>query len=323
MTRPSPAGIALLCIALTLLVLVDSIALGGPARPPPMASISEPFRSVDLSGLPTLAKFRGSDGTPLAYREYAATGVQKGSVTLIHGSSANSVSMHPLAHALATSGYRVFALDIRGHGQSGAKGHIDHVGQLDDDLAAFVREVRPPQPSTLAGFSSGGGFALRFAGGKYQALFSSYVLMSPFLSQDAPNQRPASGGWVSVGLPPVVALTMLNAAGFRAFNALPVTAFALDDRASALLTPTYDYNLATNFRPDPDFIANIRRAAAPCVVVAGMADEAFHTDRLEGIFRRAGKGWDVVLVPGVGHIALTLDARAIEAVVRAVDGLRE
>src|SRR5262249_56769442 len=84
--------------------------------------------------------------------------------------------------------------DIRGHGASGRKGQIAYIGQLEDDLADFIQAVSPPQPITLAGFSSGGGFAIRFAGSKQQNLFQSYLFLAPFLSPDAPTTRPGSGG---------------------------------------------------------------------------------------------------------------------------------
>jgi alpha-beta hydrolase superfamily lysophospholipase len=230
--------------------------------------------------------------------------------------------MHVLAKALAAAGYKVFSLDMRGHGQSGAKGHIDFIGQLDSDLADFVRAVHPPPPSTLAGFSSGGGFVLRFAGGENQSLFGSYLLLSPFLGENAPNQRPGSGGWVSVGIPRVIGLAALNALGIRAFNSLPVASFALNEQARAFLTPEYDFNLAMNFRPERDYAANIRRVAQPCAVLAGTADEAFRTETLEEIFRAAGKNWEVELLPNVGHIPLTLEPPAVAATVRHVRKLQ-
>ena len=313
----------LLSVFVGLLVVAACLAWGGPSRPPPMPAMVEAFRLVKLDGLPSLTTYSASDGTALAYREYLPPGAPKGSVTLIHGSSASGGSLHPLASALSAAGYLVFTLDMRGHGASGTRGHIDYIGQLDDDLAAFVKAVRPPPPSTLVGFSSGGGFVLRIAGGSRQDLFDSYLLLSPFLSQDAPNQRPASGGWVNVGIPRIVALSVLNALGVTAFNWLPVTAFALDDQASALLTPAYDFTLATNFRPRPDFAADIRNTRGPLAVLAGSADEAFDTRTLGGIFGASGQeGRTVRLLPRVGHASLILDPRALAAAVGAVDKLQ-
>ena len=314
--------IRILALGAPVVAIALGIALGGPAQPPPMTSINDPFKTVDFSDLPPVRTFPATDGQLLAYREYAPIGAARGSVTLIHGSSASSSSMHPIAKALARAGYEVFAVDVRGHGRSGIKGHIGFVGQLESDLADFVRVVQPPKPSTLVGFSSGGGFVLRFAGSKYQDNFGSYLLLSPFISQDAPNQSPGSGGWVSVGVPRIVALSVLNAVGISAFNSLPVMSFALNEQARSFLTTQYDFNLATNFRPEPDYMANIRRVAQPVRILAGDADEVFRTAELEGIFRAAGKPWDVNLLPGIGHIELTLRPAAIAAIVHDVDSLQ-
>jgi len=319
---------ALLGTAVCAAVLAAAIAFGGPGQPASMPSINNPFSSVDFSRVPPLLHYSGADGAGLAYRYYAPqansapSGSARGSVVLVHGSSASSQSMHVLAQAFAAAGYAAYALDMRGHGASGTKGDIAYVGQLEDDMDAFVRAVRPAAPATLVGFSSGGGFVLRFAGSARQQEFASYLLLSPFLSQDAPTYRPGGGGWVSVGVPRIVGLTVLSSVGITAFNSLPVTRFALDERAKAVLTPAYSYTLAVNFRPKRDYAADIRAARQPVAVIAGVADELFFTDRFEPIFRQQGQAWPVTLLPGIGHITLTLDPLAVNAAVVAVQGLR-
>jgi non-heme chloroperoxidase len=315
--------IALIGVTALSAILAGALAFGGPKPLPPMASINNPFKTVDFSDLPPLSRYTASDGAPLAYRRYNPSGgVGKGSVVLVHGSSASSNSMHPLAKAYANAGYVAYALDIRGHGESGQKGQIAYVGQLEDDIAAFMKAASPPQPSTLVGFSSGGGFVLRVAGSSRQDLFQSYLLLSPFLSQDAPTFRPNSGGWVSVGVPRYVGVALLNLAGIRAFNDLPVTSFALDEKAKSLLTPQYSYALASNFRPNRDYAADIKAVRHPCAVVAGAADELFFTDRFEPLFRSLGKKWPVTLLPGIEHIPLTLAPAALAQAVQDVGRLQ-
>ena len=314
-------------VLLVLLVAVIALAIvfGGPGTPPPMHSISDPFRAVDFSDLPPLSRFTARDGTPLAYRVYvpgATTTPGRGSVVLIHGSSATSASLHLLAKAFAGAGFYAYALDVRGHGASGTKGQIGYIGQLEDDLADFMHAVSPAPPSTLVGFSSGGGFALRFAGSDGQRLFQSYLLLSPFLRHDAPTERPDAGGWVSVGVPRLICLSILNAAGFHALNGLPVLRFALSDQDKTILTSEYSYALATNFAPQDDYQANIRAMNQPCSVVAGADDEVFYTNRFAEVFRRAGKDIPVTLVPGVDHIQLTLSPPALAADVQAVETLQ-
>ena len=299
--------------------LAAAITFGGPTAPPVMASIANPFDTVDFSDLPPLQRYVALDGAALAYRHYGpASGTVKGSVVLVHGSSASSNSMHLLAKAFASAGYDAYALDMRGHGASGTKGRIDYIGQLEDDLSAFAGSVPLTKPATLVGFSSGGGFVLRVAGSPRQDTFQNYLLLSPFLSPDAPNARPGGGGWVNIGLPRIIALTILNQLGIRLFNDLPAVSFALREEAKKSLTPTYSFSLVANFAPQRDYAANIRAVHRPVAVVAGTADEVFVTDTLEAIFRKQGQPWPVTLLPGIGHIALTLDPSAVKAAVRAV-----
>ena len=42
---------------------------------------------------------------------------------------------------MSAEGIPVYAPDIRGHGQTGVRGDIDYAGQLDDDMADFIRDV--------------------------------------------------------------------------------------------------------------------------------------------------------------------------------------
>jgi alpha-beta hydrolase superfamily lysophospholipase len=225
--------------------------------------------------------------------------------------------MHLLARAFAESGLSAHALDMRGHGASGNKGQIAYVGQLDDDLQDFMRSVQPVRPATLAGFSAGGCFALRVAGGERQTLFDQYLLLSPFIGQDAPTYRPYSGGWVSVGIPRIVALTLLDAVGVHVLASLPVARFALNEQAKAMLTPHYSFALASNFRPKRDWRAGIRSAQQPMRLLAGQQDEAFFAERFDALFKTEGKDVPVTLLPGIGHIALTLDPLAVRAAVAA------
>ena len=300
-----------------------AIVFGGPTTPAQMASINEPFKALDFSDLPALQHFVAKDGASLAYRLYRTSATPaNGSVVFVHGSSASSNSMHILAKAFAKAGYDAYALDVRGHGASGVKGQIGYIGQLEDDLESFAHAVTLQKPATLAGFSSGGGFVLRFAGSPRQDIFQNYLLLSPFLSQDAPTYRPDGGGWVKVGIPRLIAISILNGFGIRAFNDLPVTRFALNEEAKAFLTPEYSYSLAQNFRPLADYEANIRAAMQPVAVLAGTADEAFHTDKLQDTFRKQGKNWTVTLLPGIGHIPLTLEPSAVNAAVKAVSDMR-
>lgn len=317
--------LALAMVALSVILIggvAAVIAFGGPVQLPPMQSVDDPFASVDFSGVAPLQRFSARDGTSLAYRSYGQTNERaKGSVVLVHGSSARSQSIHPMARDFARAGYVAYALDIRGHGLSGTNGRIDYIGQLEDDLEDFLKAARPAGRKSLIGFSAGGGFALRFAADPRRALFDYYLLLAPFMSQDASTYRPASGGWVSVGLPRIVALVALNRVGVSWFNDLPVTIFALTPAAQKLVTPSYSFALAMNFRPRPDYRADIAAARQPMEVLVGQNDDQFIPERFAAEFTAAGRNVPVSIVPGIGHIELTLSPAAIQAAIAAINRL--
>ena len=318
-----PKRVFLIWLGLVVAIFACVIVFGGPGRPHPMGSITDPFASVDFSDLPQLSWFTAQDGTQLAYRSYAPTTspASEGSVVLIHGSSATSSSMHTMAKALSAAGFATYALDIRGHGGSGRKGQIDYIGQLEDDLTDFMKAVSPRPPVTLAAFSSGGGFGVRFAGSGRQDLFQSYLFLAPFLSQDAPTARPGSGGWASVGVPRIIALAILNGFGIRTFNSLPVLRFAVSENAKAILTPEYSYALETNFRPHRDYLADLRNMHRPFRTLIGQNDEVYYSDRFGEVLRQAGKDVPVTVIPAVDHIHLILSPLAFEKVVQAIKSL--
>ena len=83
-----------------------------------------------------------------------------------------------------------------------------------------------------------------------------------------------------MGLPRIIALTLLNQFGITRWNHLPVLRFALNDVAREMLTPLYSYTVATNFRPHDDYQADIRNARGAVCIVAGQDDELFYADRL-------------------------------------------
>ncbi len=208
-------------------------------------------------------------------------------------------------------------VDMRGHGDSGPRGQAAYVDQLEDDVADFMRAVPYEGPSTLVGFSSGGGFVLRFSGGKRQDLFDRYLLLSPYLHRTAPVNRVIEDNWVSVGLPRFIALSLLNRVGITAGNHLPVLRFGLDDAIKNQLTSSYSYTLTLAFAPHDDYRGDMRGSHQPMRIVTGSEDELFYGSRYAGVFSDAGKPVPVTLVPGVNHMGLTLDPLAMPAIMDA------
>ena len=317
----------LIGIAITLLVLAcvlgGMIAFGTSAAPPPMASIGNPFSNVDYSDLPPLTRITARDGVPLAVRVWkadAAPADVRRVVVAIHGSSAMGASMHSLAKELRDADTAVYAPDMRGHGDSGRRGDIDYRTHLDDDLADMVAAVRAAHPKAkliLLGFSSGGGFALHSAATPLGGEFARTVLVSPMLGPRAPTARGGfSNAWAQPYLPRIIGLVILNRAGIHAFDYLPSLAFGIAPENAGRLTGVYSFRLMMAFGT-MDYAADLKNAKSPLAVLVGGEDELFDASKFEPTVHAVRPEVPVSVVSGLGHISMTIDPRAISAIVAA------
>jgi alpha-beta hydrolase superfamily lysophospholipase len=312
-------AIALLAIPFLLIALLAAMIIFGTAKPPkPMESMSAPFAQIDFRDLPSIETFSARDGSALAYRAYPAG---DRIAILIHGSAGGGAGMHALAKALQATGISAYAPDIRGHGASGPDGDIAYAGQIDDDLADFLTLVRSKHPAghiALAGFSSGGGYVLRVAGGPNGGLFDNYLLISPYLGHRAPTQRPHCGGWAAPYIPRMIALLILDRLGFHRLEGLPVIAFAIEPGNEKGLTSTSSYRIARTFHPNADYLKDFRKTPKPMTVVAGAADEVFYAEKYAPLIHAVRPDIPVTLVPGLGHIDMILKPQGIKAVAAAL-----
>jgi len=312
-----------------LRILVVGLAIAGSAalllagllawplrQPPELASISEARKSIDFATMPEVSRFQARDGTELAYRHYPAQAPATGRIAVVvHGSSGSSRgAIHALSRALAQRGVETFAVDIRGHGDSGTRGDIAYAGQLDDDMADLVAEIRKSDstaPLTLIGHSSGGGFALRIAGSPIQNLFARTVLLAPYLGYDAPSSRPDAGGWASPDIPRFLALAVLHRIGMPWAESLPALAFAVPPNSARALTATYSYRLMRDFAASADFRADLAAATRPVAIFAGSADELMLSDRYD---EAAGGRATVRIIEGVNHMGIVGDPAAVSII---------
>jgi len=310
-------AIAAGAIVLLIAVLAAVIAFGTAAPP---ARFVKP-RQLDLSGLPPLSHYVARDGAVLAYRAYPANGGEV--AILLHGSGTESSVMNAAAKTLHADGAAVYAPDLRGHGQSGRRGDIDYIGQLDDDiadLAALARRAHPHAKFTLIGFSGGGALTIRIAGGKYGALFDRYILIDPAIVYPSPIAKPNAGGWATPFVPRIAGLTILNALGIHAFDGLTAIVFAVPP-GRPNMTRAYSFRLAMNLNSAGYFRA-LQRTKRPMAVIAGAADDQFYAERYAPAFKPAKPDITVRLVPGMDHVDMITRPAALAALRETFDGLR-
>jgi pimeloyl-ACP methyl ester carboxylesterase len=314
--------------ALGFLALVGAAAiaaalmLASPVRPPPtLASIHEGAMQINEAGAPDLSRFQARDGTWLAYRLYpAATGARDRIAILAHGSSASSIEMHQVAKALAEAGVTAVAVDFRGHGASGTRGDIGYSGELDDDLADLVAELRKANPAarfSLIGHSAGGGFALRVADSPLGEKFDRFVLLAPYLGYSAPTNRPAEGPglWAAADTPRIVATLMLERIGIDWPQSLPALAFANAPEAKMNVTSQYSFRLMTNYTAPPDWKGALLRAKGRIAVVAGADDQLMDAEAYRRVLPPLGVA--LTILPGVDHMGVVYRPEAIKAILAA------
>jgi alpha-beta hydrolase superfamily lysophospholipase len=305
-----------------LATLAAMIGFGTADPPPALASISDPFRKVDFSDLPPLQEMPARHGTPIAFRAYLTETASPGAgrvVIAIHGSSATSASLHPLAKALRAEGISVYVPDVRGHGKTGRHGDIDYAGQLDDDLADLaggVRSRHPDAPIVLLGFSSGGGFTLH-AAAALAGVFDRTVLLSPMLGRQSPTVPRSVYTWARPFVPRIIGLSVLDRLGVHAFEYLPVLAFAIPPGNPAGQTGTYSFRLTRAFATR-DYAADLRRAPRPIAVIVGEKDQLFTAELFEPTVHAVRRDVPVTVIPDLNHVEITTDPRAVPAIVAAI-----
>jgi alpha-beta hydrolase superfamily lysophospholipase len=316
-------------ILVGLLALVGAAAialalmLASPVRrPPPLASIHAGAVAIDETGAPDLSRFQARDGTWLADRLYPArNGARDKIVILAHGSSASSIEMNAVAKALAEAGMTAVALDIRGHGASGTRGDIAYPGQLDDDLADLVAELRKAYPAarfSLIGHSAGAGFALRVAGSPLGDAFDRFVLLAPYLGYSAPTNRPAEGPglWAQPDLPRIFATLALERLGIDWPQSLPAIAFANVPEAKMFVTSQYSFRLMQNYTAPLDWTGAFERARGHVSVIAGADDQLMDAEAYKRALPPLGVA--LTVLPGVDHIGIVYKTEAIKAMLAAM-----
>lgn len=308
--------IALISLGIYLAIALILIATDRPVDP---VVEDEPvsmnaLMDASYTELPPLQTYTGQDGAALAYRFYASRQPSDKLLFLLHGSGWHSMQFHPLAHAISRSGVaHVVTPDLRGHGFTPARrGDVDYIGQLEDDLAALIRTVQQDYPGAqviVGGHSSGGGLAVRFAGGSHGALADAYLLLAPFLKYNAPTTRPNSGGWAQPNARRIAGLSMLNRLGISWLNGLTVIRFAmpqavLDSTLGHTATTAYSYRLNTSYAPRDNYTGDLAAMRQPFLLAVGEADESFVAEAYEPLISAHTDSGVYALLPDTGHIDL-------------------
>jgi len=159
-------------------------------------------------------KIENYAGLKLFVRSWRPDGAPKAVVAICHGFNSHSGYYVWVAEQLTARGFAVYALDLRGRGQSdGERFYVDRVGEYKDDLATLIRLAKsrePGLPVFLLGHSAGGVTACIYAL-DYQQELAGLICESFAFEVPAPDFALAVLKGISHVAPHAHLLTLKNA----------------------------------------------------------------------------------------------------------------
>lgn len=286
------------CVVLVLLAAAWA-AEGQGAPPLAEVMVSAPNRlnpwAAEANPLPPLESLLGTDrqfwvqvGPPEASLSVTILEPRpksqspRGTVVVLHGVFARSVTMLPVARALAEAGYRAVLVDLRGCGRSSGQ-FMTYGVQEAKDLAQVVDELQ--RRKLLAGqlgvygISYGATTSIHFAG--FDRRVRAVVAVEPFSNarEEIPHFGRVMVPGIGAMIPDETYQRSLNEAGQLA-----------------------------EFDPDAaDAAKAIQKTTAPVLIIHGTNDWIVPHRHGERLHAAAPDHSELISVPCLGHMALWFD----------------
>lgn len=255
--------------------------------------------------------FQARDGQKLFYR-FETHKNHDELVILLHGSSYHGAYLINLSEKLHPL-YDVCIPDLRGHGKSAPpRGTCSYVGQLEDDLSDLITQLpKKYKKITLIGHSSGGGFAIRFASGKYKDIAQSLILLSPAIITAPTMNTSGARSWAHVDKITLAECLACNPFGITRFNTKTLITFnkpaKLCDGSETL---TYDWNLAVSMHPRVPYKKDLARATPKAHIIVGENDEINNPYAFAKLFPKDR----IAILKKVGHLDIVNSPDALKKI---------
>jgi len=258
---------------------------------------------------------RRQDGPAIHLRLMEAPGATH-TILVVHGTSGHGGCYNRYMQQVQQCGTSIYALDLRGHGQSqGERGVFTMEGFLEDvDLAAQFIKARTGLPLILLGASQGGEVA--YHASRHSTAVDGCVSMNLLLTQQRPLHRRAAfmgsrlAAWLAARVGNRVRIPLRAVINFKAAyrenpQLLPAK---LQDPTYVWSYGFHSYQSIFGYRPKGPVRANV-----PTLVACGERDPVVGADHCTRVAALAGA--DLFVLPGAGHHLMEFHPRRFAQVV--------
>jgi pimeloyl-ACP methyl ester carboxylesterase len=255
------------------------------------------------------------DGTTIAYRTYGDRG--DGGIVLVHGGAAHARWWDHIAPLLA-SGWRVVALDLSGHGDSGRRDSYS-LDTWAREVLAVVADAGTSASSVVIGHSMGGLVTLRLASLAGSRIAGAVAIDSPV--RDLTPEDRAARQHRAFGPLRVYPTRQDAVARFHPVPDQPTLAYVADHVAATSVRPVeggwtwkFDPRIFTRDHLTPELLTRL-----DCRVALFRAEYGMVTPQQgEVMYDRLGRVAPVIEIPAAGHHIMLDQPIALVAALRTL-----
>lgn len=263
-------------------------------------------------------RFEGVGGFRIFYRVWRPEGTPRALVVIVHGFNAHSGHYQWVADQLTANGFVVYAIDLRGRGQSdGERFYVETFADYEADVAALVQLAKSREPGLktfVLGHSAGGVVSCNYAI-DHQAEIDGFICESFAFQVPAPDFAIAALKGLSHLAPHAHVLKLKN----EDFSRDPkwVATMNADPLIEHEVQPTR--TVAELARGDERLKQDFGKITLPVLILHGTQDKATRPSGSQAFYDQAGSS-DKTLKLYDGHYHDLLNDLGKETVMADVTG---